>query len=487
MRRVFRLPESASFRPSLTVVPTAGADLATLLERGQPFSATASSTAVADMRSSALAALDGDPGTTWTAKASDLRPTLSLSWLGEREVSGLALSIDQDAAARRPQRIVLTWPGGRTTVSLDDRGRARFPAVRTDRMTLRLDTTEPAADLGFDRSLTPVAVGISELAVTGVPFFPARLPVTPVRYPCGTGPDVTVNGAAMRTSVTAAPADLIAMKPASAKICGVDKVALRPGGNVVDVSGSSAFGAGALVLRGDRLEHLPVVSSASGLVSETPVQRVVRVAEGMEVLGLRENANPGWSATQHGRPVPSLVVDGWQQAFDVTGRGGSVTVVFEPDRTYRWGLAAGLAGLAALVLVVLVTTRRSRGRAVSAAPGHELRPTVWLALGTLGAGLLAGWTGVLVGTVGWLLAVMLRSRMPDGVCWVLGGCASVASLAYVVRPWGGETGWAGDLAWPHYFLLVSVAGVFALSGAPSTRSVGPPRRRRLIAGRSSHR
>jgi arabinofuranan 3-O-arabinosyltransferase len=484
MRRIVRLPGDASYLPSLTVVPRVGAALGSLLERGQPLSATASSSAVADTRASAFAAVDGDPGTTWVADGSDLRPTLSLSWLGQRAVSGVALSVDQDTAARRPDRVVLIWPGGRTEVDLDDRGRARFPAIRTDRLSLRVDSAELASSLGFDRSVTPVPIGISEVRVTGVPFFPARLPTTPVVYPCGTGPRVTVNGRSFRTSVTARPTGLFAMKPALAEICDVGNITLRAGENTVALRGSSAFDVDSLVLRGDGLPGAATRTRASGLASATPVRRVVRVGERAQVLGLRENFNPGWSATRDGRALPALVLDGWQQGFEVRGDEGAVAVTFGPDRAYRWGLGVGVLCLALLGAVVLLPQGRSSGRALPEATRREFGPGLSLALGVLGAGLLAGWIGVLVAVAGGGLAVVIRGRWPEAVWWVLAGVMPVASLAYLVRPWGSAAGWAGALAWPHYLVLVPLAGALALSSA---RSVAPPRRLRRIAGRSTSR
>ncbi len=55
-----------------------------------------------DPRASALAAVDGDPGTTWIADPEDASPSLRVSWLGRERVT--ALRLRTDATSRRPPR-----------------------------------------------------------------------------------------------------------------------------------------------------------------------------------------------------------------------------------------------------------------------------------------------------------------------------------------------------------------------------------------------
>ena len=93
----------------------------------------------------------------WTAtparrgrrRSAALNPELRLSWLGQRTVTGLGMSVNRVVAARLPQRVELSWPGGTRTVVLR-RGSARFDPIRTDQLTIRVLDAEPAADLGFD-------------------------------------------------------------------------------------------------------------------------------------------------------------------------------------------------------------------------------------------------------------------------------------------------------------------------------------------------
>jgi arabinofuranan 3-O-arabinosyltransferase len=487
MRRVVRLPGSATYEPALSVVPRPGEALEALLERRQPFQVTASSRAVDDVRASAYAAVDGDPGTTWTAAVDDLRPSLDLRWLGRRSVRGLALSVDRDSAARRPDRVVLRWPGGRRTVRLDAQGRARFAPIRTDRLTLRVDTAEEVSSLGFDRVVAPVGVGVSEVRLRGVPYFPAGLPSTPVRYPCGTGPDVLVDGQRRPTSVTALPADLVAMRPVTAQVCGKPTVSLDEGENAVDVAGSAAFAPASLVLRrpgegGLLVSHAG--TSEAPLTDTSPEHRTVRVPAGDRLLGVRENVNPGWRAELSGRLLRPVTVDGWQQGFELPGRAGTVRESYAPDGTYRLGLGVGLVLLVVLAALGAVPGRRWPGSGLPPLHAREIRPGVMLGVGILGAGLLAGWSGVLVALPAAALALLLRRFVPEASWWVLGGACLVASLAYVLRPWGSPSGWAGNLVWPSYLVLVSVVGALVLSPEWSPRR---PRGRRRIAGRSTSR
>ncbi len=401
LRRVVTLPRSATYRPRVSVRPRPGRALTNLLQRGQPARATASSVAVRDARASALAAIDGDRGTTWTAAPGDLRPTLRLSWLGRRLVSGLRLSVDADADARRPRRVTLVWPGGRREVTLDRTGRVRLAPFRTDRLEVRVTSSEDVSDLGFDSTSSPVPVGVGEARVRGVPFLPLGLSTTAVDYGCGSGPRLEVDGRSYPTAVRAAPADLARMRGARARVCGAGALRLAPGAHRVVTTSSRAFTTDAVVLRrGDRAGAGDATGAGVGptgtrdlpVTSPSAVRRVVPPG-GARYVALRENVNPGWRATQRGQPLAPVTVDGWQQGFRVTGR-GPVRIDFGPDATYRWGLAVGLLGLLVLAGACLVPRRRWPGAGLPAALGRRVPPAAMLAAASAGGALLAGWPGV---------------------------------------------------------------------------------------------
>ncbi len=482
MSRVVRLRSAARYRPALTVSPRAGARSEALLEQSQPLNVSASSAPIPDLRASPLAAVDGDPGTTWSASVDDVQPTLRLDWLGERRVTGMVVSLDRDAAARRPEVVILTWPHGHRRVTLDGNGRARFPAIRTDQLAIRVEQAEDVTNLGFDRSQAQVPVGVSELRLRGVPYLPLRLPTTPVDYPCGTGPRVDVDGHAYRTSVRAAPADLLRMLPAPAQVCGGGSVDLAAGDNPVDVMDSAAFAADAMVLTTGGVSVPPVVHQHS-LVSSTPVRRVVVPTQGDDLTTFRENTNPGWRARQDGRDLAPVVMDGWQQGFLSHPDGGAVTEWFAPDRPYRWGLGVGAGTFLLLMAAVAVPGRRWPGRSQPPVRVRTVPPAFLLTVGLLAGGLLAGWIGLAVTLAGLALAWSLGRRVPQAAPWALGACCLVAAAAYTLHPWGDSAGWAGSDRWPAYVMLLPVAGAVATAAAGVRR----PRFFRLIAGRSTRR
>jgi arabinofuranan 3-O-arabinosyltransferase len=486
MRRIVRLPAPASYEPTLTVAPRPGNALDTLLGRGLPVRVDASSRAVRDVRASAYAAIDGDAETTWVAAADDVRPTLGIRWPGRRSVTGLDLSVDPDTAARRPEVVVLSWPGGRRSVRLDAQGRSRFAAIRTDRLTIRVEKAERVASLGFDGSITPVGVGISELRLRGGPELPAAVSSEPVSYACGTGPDVSLNGRTYRTSVTARAADMVAMAPATAQLCGGPTLTLRRGESAVDVLSSPAFAPDALVLRrtGDSALSTLAATRGAPLIDDSPVRRRIHVAAGSRLLAVRENVNPGWRASMGDAGLRPVTVDGWQQGFELSGRAGAVTESFAPDQPYRLGLGIGLVLLVGLAALTLVSGRTVADRSPPALDAREIGPGVVLGAGLIGAGLLAGWTGVVVAAATAALVLLVHERAPQAVRWAVGGASLVASLAYVLRPWGSPSGWAGHLDTPHYLVLASVVGALVLSAPPLPRR---PRARSRIAGRSTRR
>jgi arabinofuranan 3-O-arabinosyltransferase len=182
------------------------------------------------------------------------------------------------------------------------------------------------------------------------------------------------------------------------------------------------------------------------------------------------------------RPV---TVDGWQQGFELNGRAGTVAESFAPDQPYRLGLGMGLLLLVGLAGLTLVSGRTVADRSPPALDAREIGPGVILGVALVGAGLLAGWIGVAVAAVtAALVLLLLRERTPQAVRWAVGGACVAASFAYVLRPWGSPSGWAGHLDTPSYLVLVSVVGALVLSSPPAPRRT---RVRSRIAGRSTRR
>ena len=479
MARRFELDQGGDYVPQLTVRPRAGAALDSLVTRDQPVNVSASSTGTPDPRSSPLAAIDGDPATTWTAKVGDFRPSLLVNWIGTRRITGLALSTDPATAARRPTQVTLVWPGGRRTVSLDSRGRATFPAVRTSQMRIQVDEAEFATDLGFDGASDQIGVGIQELRLTGLPYLPSTLSTTEVDHGCGSGPTVRIDGVVHESAVTASPAQLFAGTSLPASVCAPTTgtrqspsrtpVALRAGANDVDVTGSGTFDVVDLVLHDPSSVVAASTSQPASASTRSAVRKVVTPEPGAEVLDLGQNDNAGWHAHQGGEALSPVVLNGWQQGWFVRSD-GPVTAEYGPDGTYRIGLGLGLLALLGLVLVLVVGAfRRPRRAEPEPLRGAELPLVAAVLLAVVAAALLAGWPGVGVAAVVVLLVRALDRRVPDVVPWLLAGCCFVAAWAYFLHPWADADGWAGDQAWPHYLVLVPVVGSVVLAGRGGRR------------------
>jgi arabinofuranan 3-O-arabinosyltransferase len=222
-----------------------------------------------------------------------------------------------------------------------------------------------------------------------------------------------------------------------------------------------------------------VVSDAT--VSGDRVKRITPETSA-PALGLRQNVNPGWEATQSGHRLQQTTVDGWQQGWWLRD-GDQVTATFAPDRLYRWGL--GLGALAFLALLILALRRRGPTDAPEltsrALPGVLLGAVVLLA-----GGQLADFPGVAIGA-GVLLGSWLLRRAPEVRQWILVLPCLAAGIAYAILPWGNSTGWAGSDAWTSYVMLVPLLGVLscvAVDRDPGRRMRGPRSLFRRSAGRS---
>ncbi len=495
--RTIRLRQASSYDVELMVHPRAGGATLRRLLQDQPLGVNTSSSSVPDVRANGLAAVDGDLGTTWQADPDDLRPTLSVSWLDEREVSGLSMSVDSDTAARLPTEVRLTWPGGSHTVELQD-GEASFPPVLTDQLRIQVLQAESATSLGFDAAAKPVTIGIGELRLTGVPYAPLSLSSDEVTYQCGTGPTVMVNGNLVRTQVIAAPAQLARGMSVHAEPC-IDSdlrapaLSLRAGDNVVEVRARRGFLPDSLVLSRSDAEP-DGVTTPSPVRPAGPASRTLSPATGSVVLAMRENANRGWTATQNDKTLTPIVVDGWQQGWllDSGAAADEVRAEFAPDSTYRLGLAGGLVALLGLVaLVGAMVVRGSRSDEDPPLRDRRLAMGVGLGVVVAGIGLLAGWPGLAIGVLVTPVSWWLTRRSADAVPFLAGALCLVAAIDYAVTPWGSASGWAGNDRWPHYLVLVSLTvalvSVLVEPGRPPRGNRGNRRFFRFRAGRSTTR
>ena len=465
--RVVTLPDAVSRSARIEVSTIAGPELDDLLLEDQPVGITASSAGVRDVRAGALAAIDGDVGTTWIAGPNEVNPQLRLRWLGEQRITGVAMDVARQVAAREPESLRITWPGGSRTVELES-GRARFPAIRTTELTLEVGEAEAATDLSFDGTATPVPVGITELRLEGLSFLPLRLPATSRVSECGAGPSLRINSRTYETRVTVDPSSLADGGTTGAELCGADEVDLLAGRNEIEMRASSTFVPDSLVLGEIEAEG----GAPAGTMMPDDVSRsVVELDDGDALVATRENANAGWDGVRGGRAAQPVTFDGWRQGWDAPGA-GSLRIHFAPDAAYRAALGLGLATLL-LLLVVAAFPHRTGARRHRPVAGRRLGTASSLGAVVITSGVVAGWAGVGAAALGVLLAVAARRLLPGAAPLVLIGPLLASGAAYVARPWGSSEGWAGELAWPQLCCVVALSGVCALAAL----EVSPPRRR----------
>lgn len=459
--REFTLPRATSVQTALRARPRPGVELESLIQRDQPLNVRGSTTGVPDVRASGLAAVDGDPGTAWTARVDDLRPALSLNWLGKRRIDELQIRVDPDAPVRAPTTIEMRWPGGKRVVDLDEDGHADFKPIRTDQLTLQVTEAENAGSVDESGIGYRLPIGISELRLPGLPLAPIAVPDETIDYGCGSGPTVTTGGQRVRSRVVASPRELYSMQEVTIRPCGAGSVDLTVGRNVVQVAASEVTTPAALVLRSgtatvaNETRWAPTEEDRPGSVTIDP-------EAGGDTVVLHQNTNPGWEATQGGRTLDPVIVDGWQQGWRTDGSTKPVRAEFGPDGTYRLGLLVGGLFLLGLFGLALVPARRWPGASLSPLAERELGPLVLWPVGAVALGLLAGWPGVACGVIGALLGLLVR-RVGDAGAWLVGLLPFVAAGAYFVRPWGSADGWAGTWSWPHYLVVVSLAAVVVVA------------------------
>ncbi|MCZ7419556.1 alpha-(1-_3)-arabinofuranosyltransferase [Verrucosispora sp. WMMA2121] len=465
--RLFRNPAAGTYRLELTAVPRPGGEL-TL--SGTKVRAASSSRLSGDPAVAGYAAIDGDPGTAWLAGTGDLRPTLTLSWSGERRVDRLRLRGSELPIGSLPRQVEIHTPGREVRVSVEADGTVRFPAVRTDRLEIVVRETEQRlADLRGNG--WPATAGIAEVEIPALASLLSPVDTDAVVVErCGDGPTVELGGFRYDTSISASLSDVLAGRPVPVGICGEDGAVLDlpAGGQRLATSPSAGFVVQDATLRpeaearpGPRHREVTVLDWAA-------TDRTVRVAAGEQaLLVVPENANAGWTATLDGKTLASSRADGWQQAWVLpAGAGGEVRLVFAPDRAYRGGLAAGAVAVAAvLVLAAWPVRRRTTTDGDAAVPGGDAADAIaaeapaWV-IGVLLVVLLAVLGGVL--PVAIVLAAMLLRQLAVRALpvVVLGGLTVATVTAVAGRLQGHGQDWAYR-SWVQAAMLVAIGAVVA--------------------------
>ena len=430
LRRVFRTTDPGTWQLSGTVVATADPATLELLDPPTGGATVRASSVLADDPLVAPAfAHDGDPTTWWSSAIGDPAPSLTVSWDEERTVSGLRIRL-ADTATRVPESALATLDGRVLQVAVGSDGMVRVPPVRAREVTVSfpVDPTD-------DESLR-LPLAVAELEIDGVQDLAYRPdPSSATGAPCGLGPRVTVDGRTVETEVRGTLADVLNGTRLEMRPCST--LSLLPSGeHRMAVRSTDRFAVTSTTLSADR----PVAATAAerSLTVEDwqDTHRVVSVGAGGEaVLRVAENTNPGWRATLAGRPLETLVLDGWQQGYRVpAGAGGRVVIDFTPDRIYHAGLWAGAALALLLVVGTSAAVWRARRRPVldHADPRWAVLPDRPGTRGALVLGsALVGGVPLAVGALsGSVLHARPRVRLVVAAgCLVAGGLVTATALA----------------------------------------------------------
>ncbi|MGH3507388.1 MAG: alpha-(1-_3)-arabinofuranosyltransferase, partial [Nocardioidaceae bacterium] len=303
--RLVNLASSTTMHVSVTAATHPGEALNSLIQAhlGAGVVARASSQLVPDPLSGPLAAVDGDTGTAWVADVRDAEPRLDLSWGRPRVVRGLAIEQDDALTASFPTKLRIRVGGDTYVRSLVGGDPVRFPPVRTTRIEVTITEALPSFAVNDEGTARILPAGVSELTVRGVerPFVDRN---EPVELACGSGPDVSVDGRTVATSVTTNLDGLMRGEPLPVTLCSAP-TELGPGTRLLALHAEPAWRPVRLSLSRDDVATTETASTVgSEATSWEDTHRVIDVADRStaSLLTIRENVNPGWRAELEGEP-----------------------------------------------------------------------------------------------------------------------------------------------------------------------------------------
>jgi arabinofuranan 3-O-arabinosyltransferase len=319
---------------------------------------TASSTYTSDPQDMAESAFDGNLATSWISAATDQRPVLTIRWHQARDVSHITVVRPPSAAS--PLQVLITGSSGQLRGGvIGASGRLSFKAMRTSELRL-----------AFTPAQLPVQ--IAEVRIPGVTPLSSGTGSAAVRFDCGQGPALKVDGVTVPTRATATVADLLEGRTVPFTAC--SPVTIRRGGNgVVEAAADpTGFDVQSVMLAGPGAAGQTVRASRPEQVRTirwTAASRLLRVsASERSFLVVDQNFNAGWQASVAGRALTPVELDGWRQAWLLpAGTRGLVTLTYLPDARYRAGLFGGLALLGLVLLVALLPLRSRRLRSSGSA------------------------------------------------------------------------------------------------------------------------
>ncbi|WP_200260000.1 alpha-(1-_3)-arabinofuranosyltransferase family protein [Streptomyces sp. HSG2] len=414
LHRRFDTTTEGTFTLKAHAVAVPGAELDRLLYEVAPdqparITATADSTARLGPGLDARNLTDGDLTTAWIAGD---RPTLRLSWEGKVPVGELVL-VAAGGLTTRPTEVEIGSPDGAAVASVDPNGRVVFGPLTTDRLDVTITGTAPLTlhnPVADERLQLPVGLAEAHLPALEAYRTPPADPDREFTLPCGSGPDLALDGGLYQTGLRGTVADLTERRPVEVTLCQDGRpdaeVRLPAGEHRLEGGDAGPLALTELTLTRGALSPTAVDRSAE-VGDWSGDRREVRVNAGAAAyLTTYENVNEGWKATLDGRELTPVRLDGWQQGWLVPeGAGGTITLTYEPAVVYHAGLAGSAAGIVAVLGLALWRRREPSARSPLSAPAP---PGLWLgAVAATAVGVvIAGWWALLVP----VLAVAARWR-----------------------------------------------------------------------------
>ncbi len=301
--------------------------------------------------------------TPWISGSSN--PVLYLNWQGFRRISKIVVQPAFGFAAA-PAKIKITsfWGDREATIGLGGVTTISPPLV-TDQLDLSFPGWSSAAQAGT--SSEQPTLGLAKLTIPALSRLrvSAPSPQTPFSLACGRGPAIALDGQSYPTAVSGTLGQLAGNLPVQVRLCtpGTPGTPGSPGSPGSEVSLGSGqhrlLATPGLFTMTDVTLQSPGTGPATApartlkVLSWQPDSRTVRIGPGpASYVEVHENASPGWSASLNGRPLASVRLDGWQQAYVVpAGAGGVIAMTFTPATLYHIGLALSVLAIIALLAV----------------------------------------------------------------------------------------------------------------------------------------
>ncbi|MDA2892489.1 alpha-(1-_3)-arabinofuranosyltransferase family protein [Mycolicibacterium sp. BiH015] len=476
LSRTLTVPEPTPVTPTVWVRARQGPNLADLIAQPDTTRAAGDSDAI-DVLGSAYAATDGDPGTSWTAPQRTVQPrtppSLTLTLPSPRTVSSIRVTPSSSPLPAHPTMIA---------VDLGDGPQVRRMTAGTETFSLHPHVTDTIrvwlldwddvidrTALGFDQLKPPGLAEIVALDERGVPIGAADAATNrdrTVSLPCGRGPVIGAAGEFVQTSVTATVGDLLDGRPVPARPCRSTPISLPAGQQELLISPGPS-----LIVDGVQLATPRAYEVRSATTSSVTVARwdndhrevTVDPSEQSRILVVPESVNPGWIARDGaGAVLTPVTVNGWQQGWVVpSGNGGTVTLDFASNATYRAGLLGGLALLPLLFALAFIPARRP-GDAHDPARPWQPHPLSIGAATVAAVLVISGFTGAVLalGALGARYLLRRRDRIRDAV--TVGTAAFGLILAGAILsqyPWRSVDGYLGHSAGVQVLALLSVIAV----------------------------